>query len=331
MKTVVKFVAAGIVVVIAILLRQDWYPTNQSLQTTTTSAASNTSFHTHAHHDPMNHAVALLRSKLKRWQDSLATNPDDDESQDELMQEMLAMLTDENVAQIVQSLSAEEMNTPFGVAALHRWMQSDPLNATDWLANRPETTEQQTLAVADDWREKPADLQKCIDQLPASEWKQNFLNDVGSEMAFDDPQSAINLAQQMEPGARQTNLLQSVACTWVDSDPDAALNWVAGVQDPALREQLIASAVQSYALSDPAQAAAWLVSEVKSQNIVQSSALNVVETWAMQDPAAAADWVTQFPEGTTKTSAIQTIAKYWRQTDPAAASAWIQNFTANSH
>ena len=271
--------------------------------------------------------LALLQTKLRQWQEAHGNGSDDPEGQDRLTQEMLSLVTDENVAEIVRSLSAEEMNTPFGAGALHHWMQADPVKATHWMASRPETTEAQTLAVADAWIGNHAGLQECLNQLPDTQWKQEFLSDLGSEMSVTDPRDAIQVAQQMKPGHAQTCSLQVVVCNWADSDPNAALAWVANVKDPSLREPLMASAVQSYALTDPAQAATWLVSEVKSPQIVDDAALNILKTWVVKDPAQAADWVAQFPGGNTKAAAVQIVAQRWQQTDRAAATAWLQNLS----
>jgi hypothetical protein len=269
--------------------------------------------------------MASLHSKMRLWQESLVTDADDEEDRARLVREMLALVTDENVAEIVQSLSVEEMTTPFGAGALHHWMQADPLKATDWVATRPETTDEQTLAVADDWMATSQGMQACIDQLPSTEWKQTFLADLGSEMSVKDPQSAIGLAQQMAPGKAQENLLQSVACNWVETDPNAALSWVAGVSDPELRDNLVASAVQAYALVDPAQAATWIVSEVKSGQVINDAAVNITESWAAKDPAAAAKWVALFPSGDTRASAVNTLLVHWLQSDRSAAVNWIQS------
>lgn len=274
--------------------------------------------------DPSVQAMASLRSKLRQWQRSEATDPDDEEGRDRLIQTMLATLTDGNVAEIVQSLSAEEMNTSFGIGALHRWMKVDPIATSSWLASRPDTTEEQTFAVASDWVGNRDDLQQYLDQLPDTAWKQGLLVASSSTVSIKDPLEAIKLAEKMNSGDAQTNLLRAVACSWADTDPVAALDWVAGVKDPSLRELLIASANQSYALTDPFHAATWLISDVKSDGILKEAALNILGTWVAKNPEQAANWASQFPEGDTKTAAVKIVSQYWQQTDPAAATAWIQ-------
>jgi hypothetical protein len=278
----------------------------------------------------LDETLALIRGKLLRWREAQRGGSEDREAQDRLMQEMLAMVTDQNAAEILHALSAEEMKTPFAVGVLRHAMQVDPVRITDWIASRADTTEAQTLEIADDWRSHPSGLEECIEQLPDTQWKQDFLGGLGSEMSSTDPKTAIEVLQQMNPGQPQTYALQVVACNWVAANPDAALDWVAGVQDPALRDQLIASAVQSYALTDPAQAATWLVSEVKSPQLVNDAALNILRTWVLKDPAQAASWAAQFPDGNTKTAAVEIISQHWQQTDPPAAAAWIQNLSAAS-
>jgi hypothetical protein len=273
--------------------------------------------------------VALIRLKLRQWRESSVNDPDDEIYRAKLLQEMLAMVTDANVAEIIQSLTPEEMNTPFGSGALHHWMQVDPLTASNWLASHPDASEDQILTVAGDWTGNPAGLQQYIDQLPDTAWKQNFIQDASSEMSFKDPHAAIKLAQQMKPGDAQTNLLRAVVSGWVGTNPNGALDWINSVNDPSLREQMTASAAQAYAVTDPAQAAAWLVSGIKSDGIVKDSALNILETWVATDPAAAAAWASQFPEGDTKAAAVKIVSNHWMQTDPDAASAWLQNLAGS--
>jgi hypothetical protein len=282
------------------------------------------------HPDSLADTIALLHAKLRQWQESEINDPDDVEGRAQLLQEMLALVTDANVADIIRSLSAAEMSTTFGSDVLHHWMQLDPITASNWLASCSDTTTEETLTIADDWAGKRAGLQQYIDQLPDTAWKQTFLEDVSSEMSAKDPKEAIRLAQQMKPGAAQTNMLRAVVCGWVSTDPDATMSWVANVSDPALREQLVASTVQSYALSDPAQAASWLVEEVKSEAILKDAALNILNTWVARDPAGAANWAAQFPDGDTKAAAVTLVSSYWQQTDPTAAAAWMQQFSRQS-
>jgi hypothetical protein len=270
---------------------------------------------------PFEDEIALIHSKLHKWLEAKKNGTEEDETQS--MVDLQAMLTDTNAAEIMQSLSADELDTPFGFEGIRHWMNADPVQASNWFAARPTTTQDQTGAIAQGWAANSAGLQNYVAQLPDTTWKQSFLQEAGSQMSVKDPAVAVKLAQQMTPGNDQTSLLQSVACNWAANDPNAALDWIASVKDPSLRELLAASAAQSYALTDPALATAWLVSMAQSDAVVKDATLNIIQTWVTKDPASAANWASQLPDGDTKLAAIDTVSKYWEQTDPNAAATWI--------
>jgi len=274
---------------------------------------------------PFETKLALIHQKLHQWLEAQKNAAEDDEAQS--MVELQAMLTDENAAEIVQSLSAVELDTPFGMEGIRHWMRADLVQASNWIAARSDATQNQIGAVAQGWTADGVGLQNYAAQLPDTPWKQSFLTEAISQFSARDPAVAVQLAQQMAPGNDQTSLLESVACNWVASDPNAALDWISGVNDPSLREKLVVSAAQSYALTDPALASAWLASMVKSDDLVQNAALNIAQTWAAKDPAAAASWASQFPDGDTKTAAQNIVVNYWQQTDPASASVWLQSLS----
>jgi hypothetical protein len=275
--------------------------------------------------NPFEKTMALIHLKLHRWLEAQKRGAEEEETQS--MQELQALLTDENTAEITRSLSTDELETPLGLEGIRRWMNADPVQASNWIAARPDATQDQTGAVAQGWVANSAGLQNFLDQLPDTAWKQNFLQEVVSQTSAKDPAAAVKLAQQMTPGSDQTSLLQSAACNWVANDPNAALDWITSVNDPILQEQLVVSAAQSYALSNPAQAAAWLVSAVKSDEMVKEAALNIAQTWVTKDPAGAARWVSQFPDGDAKTAAEEIVSKYWQAVDSTAANAWIQTLS----
>ena len=95
--------------------------------------------------NPMDDTLALIRSKLRQLSE---TGIADKDAQDELRISLLAILTDDNAAAISQSLSADELGSPFGLAALQRWLKVDANAAASWIAARPDTTDDQAWAVA---------------------------------------------------------------------------------------------------------------------------------------------------------------------------------------
>ena len=210
MKKFASFLLVGIVVAVVyfFLLTRGSPPSNQiPIETSPTRARSIDPFtnaslptsrraRTERSSDSLASLLTTLRSELRQWQESGLADPDDDEGRDRLLAEMLGMLTDETVVDVIQSLSAEELDTPFGIGALHHWMRLNAVAATDWLAARPDSTSEEMLAVAEDWTADPDALQRYVDQLPASAWKQNFLEQASSSALSSDPAEAIKLATE---------------------------------------------------------------------------------------------------------------------------------------
>lgn len=192
--------------------------------------------------------MVFIRAKLAKWFEANRNGAEEDA--EPLIDELKLILTDANAPEIVQSLSAEEQASPFGLAALGRWMESDPVKASSWIAANPTATQDQVWVVAGGWMDDIVGLQQYIDQLPDNAWKHRLLAEASSEALTRDPSVAVNLAQQIGPSRVQTDLLQAMAGHWIDRDPNAALNWIAKVDDPALRAQLVASAAKSYVLPD---------------------------------------------------------------------------------
>ena len=270
--------------------------------------------------NPTNDTLALIHLKLRQWSE---TKTGDKETQARLMNELQAMLTDENAAEIMQSLSTEEMDSPLGISALFHWMNVDPLTAANWMAARPDATEDQAWVVAHNLLTDSTNLHSYCDQLPDTGWKQNFLADAGFGVLSKNPVEAINLAQRMDPGSAQTNLLQTVAYDWISRDPNPALDWIMGVNDPSLQERLIAAGAKAVAMTDPSLAAGWLVSGVQSEGLLNDTVPNIVEIWAGKDPSEAANWVAQFPDGVSREAAVNIVSSHWLQSDSGAATAWI--------
>ena len=262
---------------------------------------------------------ADVRAMLARWH-QITTG--DTEAQEQLTAELVALLTDDNAAGIAQSLSVEEIDTPFGHAALARWMTVDASTAGVWIASRADATEAQALLVARALLNEPARFREFCDGLSDTGWKQTLLSAAGLACVPLDPTGAIDIAQRMAPGSAQTNVLQTAAYDWMTRDPLAAAAWIVKVDDAALREQLLAVGTKALASTDPDLAIGWLA-EVKSDGVRHDTALCLVETWVARDPVAAADWVARIAAPELRAAAVKLVAQNWLQSDVSAAMAWI--------
>lgn len=244
------------------------------------------------------------------------------------MQELLALITDQNAAEIVRSLSADELSEPFGTAAFERWLASDSSAAAGWISTQANGSEDQAAMVARALISTPGQIEDYLGRLPDGEWKEKFMAAAGFETASTDPQQAITLALKLRPGEIQNGVLQAAAYDWARRDPSAAEDWAEHMDDPAMRDQLIASAARGLSETDPRGAADWLVRSVRDQSLLADTAQQIVRSWAAAEPAAAADWVASFPSGAARNEALDTLVQLWAAQDSIAARTWANSLPA---
>lgn len=237
---------------------------------------------------------------------------------------MLALLTDENAGRLMRSLSDDDRGTPFGRAALARWLHLDAFTAVSWLAAQPNPSDTEAQLAARNFVENPAGFESIVGVLPTSDWKQTLLREASLADAAAYPQDAVALAQRMQPGASRTDTLQTVAYDWMGRNPAAATEWIEHVTDPALRAPLLVAGAKAIAATDPDLAAHWLASLGASDRTAGDAMLCVVETWADHAPAQAAGWVAQLSAPAVREAAVGLVTERWLETDPSAAIAWIR-------
>ena len=92
-----------------------------------------------------------------------------------LMDDLTAGLTDENAAATIQAMTGEELRSPFGLAALTRWLRLAPLQAAVWIADQKDATEDQAIVVAHSLDSSPEVLKTYCDALGSPEWRKDVL------------------------------------------------------------------------------------------------------------------------------------------------------------
>jgi hypothetical protein len=266
--------------------------------------------------------MGLIHTKLREWS---ARKTGDRETEDRLMNELATLLTDDNAGKIIKTLSPEELHGPFGTSALFRWMKTDPMTAANWVASRPDATDDQAWVIAHGLLEKGIDPQQLAAQLPATQWKQTYLLDAGLDVLSTDPNEVIALAQQMDSGSAQTDLLQTAVNDWMATDPGTTTNWIMSIADAALRNELISAGAKARAGTDPRQAATWAISAISPGETLDNTMSSIVTTWSSGNPADAATWAAELPAGETRNSAMKAVLTQWVQSNPQAATAWANS------
>jgi len=131
-----------------------------------------------------------------------------------LLADLNSLLTDANARPIFLSLSPDERDSPFGLAALEHWLKVDQAAAAAWMAAEPAATERQTRALARQLVDDPATLEAFCVRLPDTPWKQTFLFVAGLEALTRNDAEVAVLAGQMNAGPAKINLLQTAANEW---------------------------------------------------------------------------------------------------------------------
>jgi hypothetical protein len=161
---------------------------------------------------PLSATLQTIRREIQDWRDCLGPRPGnrelEAETENRLTGELQDLLNDANTPEIVRSLSPEDLETPFGLAALTRWVDRDPAAAARWIAERPGATDDQAWIVAQRLLEDPVEFERFSGELPDSPWKQEFLGYFGTAVLSLDPVLSVYIAQRMTPGEAQTALLQ---------------------------------------------------------------------------------------------------------------------------
>lgn len=188
-----------------------------------------------------------------------------------LLSQLKALMTTENVASIIKSLSPEEFNTPFGAVALDKWLDTEPIEAAKWIGERSDHTESNAFMVGQKLQKDFSSLESYCDSLPPGQWKQEVLNGAALAVLTTDTGNAVSLAQRMSPGALQTNLMQTIAYDLASRDPVAAANWVASVADPGLRSKLAVAVAINFAQDDPAMAAVWAQTAIEEKDVLENT------------------------------------------------------------
>lgn len=275
------------------------------------------------HGPTVNETVAAVRRKLREL---LEVKPGDDARTEQLLREASGMLTDQNVGDVMRSLSSDERHTVFGTAGLERWLGADPAQAAAWIAARPDTTEEEAWLVAKKLLSNPESFHAYCDALPDSEFKENLLQGGGLKALHDDPMEAAELAGRMKDESRRASLLQTIAFDWSTRDADRALAWMLTVPDAAVRETMIAAGAKAIAVNDPDLAAQWLTSSVKTESVFNETALSVVEQWVDKNPEAAASWVAHLSNPDLREAGADLVLRRWKTTNPKAVATWLMEF-----
>lgn len=174
-----------------------------------------------------------------------------------------------------------------------RWIEADPLAATDWLKALPEGT-----------------AKSQAESQAAYRWTE------------------LNPAAASTYAATQNNpqLHQTVAAKWAEANPSAAIAWAAALCAARPESQALAQATAIWAQADPQAAAAYAASLPESESRKRVNGA-LATTWAFTDPEALGKWVGELPASPSRDSAVGALYGSLLPNAPGEAFQWAETIS----
>jgi len=262
---------------------------------------------------------------LKEWDED-----DDPALRPERLRKLNELLSGTNTLQIIQGLPTELMGYVFAVSSVREKLSEDPEASLEWMSQHPNTRSQLFTLLHDCAAKDPDAIQQYLDKLPDSEWKQKVLSSAANEALSRQPETAISIAAQMDPGPQRVQWLTSAAAEWARQNPGAAAQWANQTGDAGLRDQLIASVAMGAVEQNPEEAANFLFQNASSENFLNQSLGKVIWSWSLKDPDAAAGWMMQFPDSLLRDNMLKELMPVWGTHQPEAATSWVEQLPAGA-
>ncbi len=159
----------------------------------------------------------------------------------------------------IASLNDDSLRNGAMTRAADQLAKTDPAGTVSWLlANPGEASRSRMDNVYSAWAGKdPRAALNSLATLPAGENRSNALRGVISNMAVEDPNSAISLMNRY-PADVNDQVVQSFVWHSLGSDPVAAIDQIARIGDEGQRNQMYRRALGHWLDRDPAAAQAWI-------------------------------------------------------------------------
>lgn len=217
----------------------------------------------------------LLDSERERFIDILAAN--DPKSASTLVGSMVVASGSSNIMRVL----------------LDRWMESNPLEATEWAKaySGPGKVDVETYLLTTRLADyKLSDSLTQFNQLLNRGASSASLSPAAAQLALriaaESPQSASDWAMQLPNGIVKEKAVEAVVRNWLKSDSLQASQWADTLPAGKEREKAARLIVEATMRSDPASAYAWASSLANPQerNLMKEA---VFDHWILQNPEAA--------------------------------------------
>lgn len=246
------------------------------------------------------------------------------------------------------------------------WAQRSPLDAYEFAMgiDNQVLREAALNSIISTWAQTPQGAAAAFDRITESGYSSQrqsiYLTTVLNQLAANDPEQALEMADQLPASIRQ-QAYQTILQSWARTDVRAAVAMFEQLPNSPMRQQIQYSLVYEYTRQHPEEALQWasqasgnnrqqLLSMVLTQmagndpQLALNSALSVKDpiqsaqllsailgTVASNNPQLAADHISELPAGQFRQQALRTIASQWMGRDPDAALDWVATLDENAY
>ena len=206
------------------------------------------------------------------------------------------------IDEMPRSSSTMAINT-----VVHRWSQSDPQAAADWLATKDaQIARQGWPALAQAWGRRDLDAASAYADNLTGTARTSFLRGLAAATAGMPAGTTQAWLSNYRDDPVYADLVRGVAGQLAGQDVRAAMSLI---EDLPTEQRLrsYGSVIPMLAMQDP-EAAVDLVEQLEDDDLRSSLIPMVVSMWAQNDARAALDWASDRPRGQIRDSAMSQVA-----------------------
>ncbi len=210
-------------------------------------------------------------------------------------------------------------------SVLANWFEHDSDQALSWLQNMPPGTKRDQVLQSSSYYLARNDIDLAIQlsgEISDRNNQNNFLNNVASQWASQDPHSALAWFGSLTDESTKEAVAQSLVRSVAEVDLQSAITFVTNLPaNSKITAEAFPQLVDGVARHDVQQALS-LANQAPSDELKEDSLARVMQQWTRNDPYAASHYLDNMSPGSAKDKAIRSFTLQIRDDDPEAAAIW---------
>ncbi len=249
---------------------------------------------------PVRHRDALALSL-----EEVLALPEPTHRLEELTDRALAVPRGE-IPQVMASLPASLLESPYAVVLVQRWAEDSPEAAVRWAGNLAKGTAREGLLVAAAiaWAEEDVSAARgWVGTLIEVQLRERLLLELAQAVADTRPLDSLAMACDLPDSPAREDLISASLRQWSALSPDEAAEWALGLPDAMSRQRAVAEVSTTLARTDSLAAIDLALDHIADDRVLAAAILGVVSQASGGNPELIRDWIDRFPEGPLKHAA----------------------------